>query len=136
VGTHSDLRYVILYTRDGEAREEFSVVPPPNCWAAVRAQQRVKSGRLGPGIRTSGLNVDRSMRVRINDSLADGPPVINWHGRWTRDRADAIRGFLVAAAPMRPCSGRPHVRRWRGRAANGHVPLSLFTAPGTGPWTR
>ncbi|MEO3876105.1 NUDIX domain-containing protein [Nonomuraea sp. B12E4] len=70
VGTYSDPRHVILYTSDGEARQEFSIVltaralggrPTPSdesrevCWV--------------PPEEVLSLPMDRSMRMRIEHYL-------------------------------------------------------------------
>jgi len=46
VGIYSDPKHVILYTRNGEVRQEFSIV-----LTAANTEQRVKRGPLGPGVR-------------------------------------------------------------------------------------
>jgi ADP-ribose pyrophosphatase YjhB (NUDIX family) len=71
VGIYSDPKHVILYTSNGEARQEFSIVliarplgghPTPSSessevrWVAVSDVHR--------------YTMDRSMRIRINDFLA------------------------------------------------------------------
>ncbi|MBY8888517.1 NUDIX domain-containing protein [Streptomyces sp. PTM05] len=71
VGIYTDPRHVILYTSDGECRQEFSVVftaravsgtPTPSSesreveWVSVE--------------RAAGLQMDRSMRKRLDDYLA------------------------------------------------------------------
>ena len=71
VGIYSDPRHVILYTSNGEARQEFSIV----------LTARPLSGQLTPGSESSdvrwvspselpGYAMDQSMRIRINDFLA------------------------------------------------------------------
>jgi len=77
VGIYSDPRHVILYTSNGEARQEFSIVltaravggqPTPTsessevCWVAAAE--------------AAGYAMDRSMRIRINDFLTGRSPVI------------------------------------------------------------
>jgi ADP-ribose pyrophosphatase YjhB (NUDIX family) len=78
VGIYSDPRHVILYTSNGEARQEFSIVltacplggqPTPSSessevrWVAVSD--------------VHAYTMDRSMRIRINDFLArSDSPVI------------------------------------------------------------
>jgi ADP-ribose pyrophosphatase YjhB (NUDIX family) len=78
IGIYSDPRHVILYTSDGEARQEFSIVltarqvsgtPTPSeeskevCWI--------------PASHVLSLVMDRSMRIRLNDYLRGDPsPVI------------------------------------------------------------
>lgn len=71
VGIYSDPRHVILYTSDGEARQEFSVV----------FTARPTGGRLTPSSESrevdwiapdaiGRLTMDRSMRMRIDRYLA------------------------------------------------------------------
>ena len=78
VGIYSDPKHVILYTSNGEARQEFSIV----------LTARPLSGHPTPSIESSevrwvqaselpGYTMDRSMRSRINDFLSRGEsPVI------------------------------------------------------------
>jgi 8-oxo-dGTP pyrophosphatase MutT (NUDIX family) len=71
VGIYSDPKHVVLYTSNGEARQEFSVVltarplggqPTPSsessevCWV--------------PAAEVRDYVIDRSMRIRIDDYLA------------------------------------------------------------------
>jgi ADP-ribose pyrophosphatase YjhB (NUDIX family) len=78
VGIYSDPRHVILYTSNGEARQEFSIV----------LTARARSGRPTPSAESSevrwvpaadalGYTMDRSMRIRIGDFLARRPPVVS-----------------------------------------------------------
>ncbi|WP_188196791.1 NUDIX hydrolase [Nonomuraea sp. SYSU D8015] len=71
VGTYSDPRHVILYTSNGEARQEFSIV----------LTGRAISGELTPSDESrevcwmpreqvTELQMDRSMRMRIEHYLA------------------------------------------------------------------
>jgi ADP-ribose pyrophosphatase YjhB (NUDIX family) len=56
-GIYSDPKHVILYTSNGEALQEFSIVlTAPATGRTADAQQRVKRGPLGPGIRTPQLH--------------------------------------------------------------------------------
>lgn len=76
VGIYTDPRHVILYTSDGEVRQEFSVVytarpvggkPTPS--AESSEVHWVKTDDI------SSLTMDRSMRMRIERYLAsDGTP--------------------------------------------------------------
>lgn len=79
VGIYSDPKHVILYTSNGEVRQEFSIV----------LTARPLSGQLTPSNESSevrwvpmsevrGYTMDRSMRIRINDYLdhKDTPVVI------------------------------------------------------------
>lgn len=71
VGIYTDPRHVILYTSNGEARQEFSVVftarplggtPTPS--AESREVHWVAADAVG------GLSMDRSMRMRIDHYIA------------------------------------------------------------------
>jgi 8-oxo-dGTP pyrophosphatase MutT (NUDIX family) len=77
VGIYSDPRHVILYTSNGEVRQEFSVV----------LTARPLRGRPTPSSESSevrwvspaavgGYTMDRSMRIRIGDYLDRKGPVI------------------------------------------------------------
>jgi 8-oxo-dGTP pyrophosphatase MutT (NUDIX family) len=78
VGIYSDPRHVILYTSDGEVRQEFSIV----------LTARTLGGRPTPSSESSEVRwvpardlgryaMDRSMRIRISDFLEPGQkPVI------------------------------------------------------------
>lgn len=72
VGIYSDPKHVILYTSNGEVRQEFSIV----------LTARPVSGQLTPSSESSEVRwvpvsvvreytMDRSMRIRIDDYLAD-----------------------------------------------------------------
>ena len=78
VGIYSDPRHVILYTSNGEARQEFSIVLTPRPLAG-QATPSTKSGepRWVPVSEILEYTMDRSMRIRINDFLSrSGSPVI------------------------------------------------------------
>jgi 8-oxo-dGTP pyrophosphatase MutT (NUDIX family) len=71
VGIYTDPRHVILYTSDGEARQEFSVVftarplsgePTPS--SESREVHWVAPGKIG------ALQMDRSMRMRLDHYLS------------------------------------------------------------------
>jgi ADP-ribose pyrophosphatase YjhB (NUDIX family) len=79
VGIYSDPKHVILYTSNGEARQEFSIV----------LTARPLSGHPTPSSESSEVRwvsvskvldytMDRSMRMRINDYLArkESPVII------------------------------------------------------------
>jgi ADP-ribose pyrophosphatase YjhB (NUDIX family) len=77
-GIYSDPRHVILYTSNGEARQEFSIVLTAR---AVSGQPTPSSEssevRWVPESELPGYTMDRSMRIRINDFLSrSGSPVI------------------------------------------------------------
>jgi len=74
VGIYTDPKHVILYTSDGEVRQEFSVVftarpvggtPTPS--SESRSVEWVDPARFGE------LTMDRSMRLRLEHHLAGGP---------------------------------------------------------------
>jgi 8-oxo-dGTP pyrophosphatase MutT (NUDIX family) len=73
VGIYSDPRHVILYTSDGEVRQEFSILltakpigghPTPS--SETSDVRWVGVGELG------NYGMDRSMRIRINNFLERG----------------------------------------------------------------
>ena len=78
VGIYSDPKHVILYTSNGEARQEFSIV----------LTARALGGQPTPSSESSevhwiseaelpGYTMDRSMRIRLNDFLTrNQSPVI------------------------------------------------------------
>jgi ADP-ribose pyrophosphatase YjhB (NUDIX family) len=78
VGIYSDPKHVILYTSNGEVRQEFSILltgrplggePTPS--DESKEVHWVSQSDL------LGLTMDRSMRIRINDYLrGDSSPVI------------------------------------------------------------
>ena len=74
VGIYTDPKHVILYTSDGEVRQEFSVVftarpvggtPTPS--SESRSVEWVDPARFGE------LTMDQSMRLRLEHHLAGGP---------------------------------------------------------------
>ena len=78
VGIYSAPRHVILYTSNGEVRQEFSIVLTA---LAVSGQPTPSSEssevRWVPAAEVPGYTMDRSMRIRINDFLTPGkPPVV------------------------------------------------------------
>jgi ADP-ribose pyrophosphatase YjhB (NUDIX family) len=71
-GIYSDPRHVILYTSNGEARQEFSIV----LTARPVSEQPTPSSessdvRWVPVADLPGYPMDRSMRLRINNYLTD-----------------------------------------------------------------
>jgi len=78
VGIYSDPRHVILYTSNGEARQEFSIV----LTARPLGGQPTPSSESSevswvPDAELPGYTMDRSMRLRINDFLSrSDSPVI------------------------------------------------------------
>jgi 8-oxo-dGTP pyrophosphatase MutT (NUDIX family) len=77
IGIYSDPRHVILYTSNGEVRQEFSIVLTAR---AINGQPTLSSEsnevRWVPAPEAVGYVMDRSMRIRINDFLMGGSPVI------------------------------------------------------------
>ncbi|GAA4965115.1 ADP-ribose pyrophosphatase YjhB (NUDIX family) [Nonomuraea thailandensis] len=73
VGTYSDPRHVILYTSDGEARQEFSIVLTGR---AIQGEptpsEESREVRWVPRDEVMALPMDRSMRMRIEHYLT-GP---------------------------------------------------------------
>ena len=79
MGIYSDPRHVILYTSNGEARQEFSIVltvrplggqPTPSSESSEVRRVAVSD--------VHRYTMDRSMRIRIDDFLArsDSPVII------------------------------------------------------------
>jgi ADP-ribose pyrophosphatase YjhB (NUDIX family) len=78
VGIYSDPRHVILYTSNGEARQEFSVVltARPVSGTPTPSEESAEV-RWVPASDLPSLTMDRSMRLRVNDYLrGDSSPVI------------------------------------------------------------
>ena len=71
VGIYSDPKHVILYTSNGEVRQEFSIVLTA-CPLAGQPTPSSESSevRWVPSSEVLGYTMDRSMRIRINDFLA------------------------------------------------------------------
>ncbi|MGP3962715.1 NUDIX hydrolase [Nonomuraea sp. 3N208] len=72
VGTYSDPKHVILYTSNGEARQEFSLVltaRPVSGEPTPSSESR--EVRWVPRDRVAELQMDRSMRMRIEHFLAE-----------------------------------------------------------------
>jgi ADP-ribose pyrophosphatase YjhB (NUDIX family) len=78
VGIYSDPRHVILYTSNGEARQEFSIVLTAQpLGGQLTPSSESSEVRWVPESELPGYTMDRSMRIRINDFLAcDESPVI------------------------------------------------------------
>ncbi|TQS21380.1 MULTISPECIES: NUDIX hydrolase [unclassified Microbispora] len=78
VGTYTDPRHVILYTSNGEARQEFSIVltARPVSGEPTPSSESTEV-RWVPRAEVETLPMDRSMRLRIGHCLADtGLPYI------------------------------------------------------------
>ena len=70
-GIHSDPRHVVLYTSNGEARQEFSIVLTARPLSGQPTPSSESSDvRWVPPSELPGYTMDRSMRIRINDFLA------------------------------------------------------------------
>ncbi|WP_049572434.1 NUDIX hydrolase [Nonomuraea sp. SBT364] len=71
-GTYSDPRHVILYTSNGEARQEFSIVLTAR---AISGQptpsDESREVRWVPRNQVGGLQMDRSMYLRIKHYLSE-----------------------------------------------------------------
>jgi ADP-ribose pyrophosphatase YjhB (NUDIX family) len=78
VGIYSDPRHVILYTSNGEVRQEFSIVLMARSLAGQPTPSSESSEvRWVPASKVLGYTMDRSMRIRINNFLVhDQSPVI------------------------------------------------------------
>jgi ADP-ribose pyrophosphatase YjhB (NUDIX family) len=71
VGTYSDPRHIILYTSDGEARQEFSIVLTGRVVAGEPTpSDESREVRWVPRDEVLSLPMDRSMRMRIEHYLA------------------------------------------------------------------
>ena len=70
-GIYSDPRHVILYTSNGEVRQEFSIVLTARPLTGQPTPSSESSEvRSVPASEVLGYTMDRSMRIRINDFLA------------------------------------------------------------------
>jgi ADP-ribose pyrophosphatase YjhB (NUDIX family) len=70
VGIYSDPRHIILYTSNGEARQEFSIVLTAKPLRGHPTPSSESSEvRWVPVAEVYGYTMDRSMRLRINDYL-------------------------------------------------------------------
>jgi 8-oxo-dGTP pyrophosphatase MutT (NUDIX family) len=79
VGIYSDPKHVILYTSNGEARQEFSVVLTARPLGGHLIPSSESSEvRWVPASQVLEYTMDRSMRIRIDDYLAhNDSPVVN-----------------------------------------------------------
>ncbi len=79
VGIYSDPRHVILYTSNGEVRQEFSIVLTARALGGQPTPSSESSEvRWMPVAEVSGYTMDQSMRIRINDFLAPSEsPVVH-----------------------------------------------------------
>jgi hypothetical protein len=78
VGIYSDPRHVIVYTSNGEARQEFSIVLTARPLAGQPTPSSESSEvRWVPTPEVLSYAMDPSMRIRINDFLTrkDSPMI-------------------------------------------------------------
>ena len=77
-GIYSDPRHVILYTSNGDVRQEFSIVLTARALSGQPTPSSESSEvRWVPAAELPGYTMDRSMRIRISDFLTRGkPPVV------------------------------------------------------------
>ena len=79
VGIYSDPKHIIYYTSDGEARQEFSMVFTARPVSGEpRTSNESKEVVWVPKAELFGstYRMDRSMRRRVDQFLAEGPPHI------------------------------------------------------------
>ena len=79
VGIYSDPKHVLLYTSNGEVRQEFSIVLTARPLSGQPTPSSESSEvRWVPVSEVRDYTMDRSMRIRINDYLAhnESPVVI------------------------------------------------------------
>ncbi|MBB5080679.1 NUDIX hydrolase [Nonomuraea endophytica] len=70
VGTYSDPRHVVLYTSNGEARQEFSLVLTARALSGEPTpSSESREVRWMPRDQVTSLHMDRSMRMRIEHYL-------------------------------------------------------------------
>ena len=70
VGIYSDPKHVLLYTSNGEVRQEFSIVLTARPLSGQPTPSSESSEvRWVPVSEVRDLTMDRSMRIRINDYL-------------------------------------------------------------------
>jgi ADP-ribose pyrophosphatase YjhB (NUDIX family) len=70
VGIYSDPKHVILYTSNGEARQEFSIVLTASPLSGQPTPSSESSEvRWVPASEVLDYTMDRSMRIRVNDYL-------------------------------------------------------------------
>src|SRR5277367_5531334 len=72
VGIYSDPKHVILYTSNGEARQEFSIVLTARPLSGQPTPSSESSEvRWVPAPEVLDYTMDRSMRIRISDYLSE-----------------------------------------------------------------
>ena len=77
LGTYTDPKHVILYTSDGEVRQEFSIVLTgrPVYGEPTTSDESVEV-RWVPRNELPALQMDRSMRIRVEHYLSGAGPYI------------------------------------------------------------
>ena len=74
IGIYTDPKHIILYTSNGEARQEFSVVLRARATGGTPTPSSESTHvRWVPAAEVSGLQMDRSMRRRIDHYSNRGP---------------------------------------------------------------
>ncbi|WP_433425739.1 hypothetical protein ACQP1V_03055 [Microtetraspora malaysiensis] len=93
VGTYTDPRHVILYTSDGVARHEFSIMLTAHAvGGAPTSSSESSEVPWVPRDQVTGLRMDRSMRLRIGHYLTgSGLPYIGWYRLDTADGGQDAR---------------------------------------------
>ena len=72
LGTYTDPRHVMLYTSDGEVRQEFSIVLTARPISGEpTTSDESREVRWVPRDNLADLQMDRSMRLRLDHYLAD-----------------------------------------------------------------
>jgi ADP-ribose pyrophosphatase YjhB (NUDIX family) len=70
VGIYTDPRHVMLYTSDGEVRQEFSIVVTARATGGEpTCNEESSEVRWVPRVELGGYSMDRSMRLRIGHYL-------------------------------------------------------------------
>ena len=80
VGIYSDPKHIILYTSNGEARQEFSIVLTARPLSSrPTSSDESTQVRWVPAADLPSYAMDRSMRIRLNDYLRGDPrPVVTY----------------------------------------------------------
>ena len=77
VGTYSDPKHVILYTSNGEVRQEFSIVLTARPLSGEPTpSSESREVRWVPRLEVENYHMDRSMRMRVSHYLSEEHPYI------------------------------------------------------------
>ena len=79
VGIYSDPKHVLLYTNNGDVRQEFSIVLTARLLSGQPTpSSESREVRWGPVSEVRDYTMDRSMRLRINDylDLKEAPVIV------------------------------------------------------------